>query len=180
VRRDLIGLRSTKSCFGSGGEKRCLTGSTKLPIFKSEASCWRILDADAIKPWRYESWIFSRDPQFADKAGRVLDLYVGFWEGKPLGRRDYIISSDEKTSIQARIRQSLPACERHRAFHSLESVPRVGIVSREAISKLNWNGRPRLRHLQHIETIGGRETCETKIGGRSAQRSIPWQSVRPV
>jgi hypothetical protein len=71
----------------------------------SPSTVWRILDADAIKPWRYEYWIFPRDPQFADKAGRVLDLYAGFWEGKPLGSRDYIISSDEKTSIQARIRR---------------------------------------------------------------------------
>ena len=39
-----------------------------------------------------------------------MDLYAGFWEGKPLGRRDYIISSDEKTSIQARVRchETLP------------------------------------------------------------------------
>jgi DDE superfamily endonuclease len=71
----------------------------------SPSTVWRILDADAIKPWRYEYWIFPRDPQFADKAARVLDLYAGFWEGKPLGGRDYIISSDEKTSIQARIRR---------------------------------------------------------------------------
>ncbi len=70
----------------------------------SPSTVWRILDADAIKPWRYEYWIFPRDPQFAEKAGRVLDLYAGAWEGKPLGRKDYIISSDEKTSIQARIR----------------------------------------------------------------------------
>jgi len=70
----------------------------------SPSTVWRILDADAIKPWRYEYWIFPRDPQFADKAGRVLDLYAGLWNGEPLGRRDYIISSDEKTSIQARIR----------------------------------------------------------------------------
>jgi len=76
----------------------------------SPSTVWRILDADAIKPWRYEYWIFPRDPQFAEKAGRVLDLYAGSWEGKPLGRRDYIISSDEKTSIQARIRchETLP------------------------------------------------------------------------
>jgi hypothetical protein len=70
----------------------------------SPSTVWRILDADAIKPWRYEYWIFPRDPQFSEKAGRVLDLYAGTWEGKPLGRRDYVISSDEKTSIQARIR----------------------------------------------------------------------------
>ena len=70
----------------------------------SPSTVWRILDADAIKPWRYESWIFPRDPRFAEKAGRVLDLYAGSWEDQPLGRKDYIISSDEKTSIQARIR----------------------------------------------------------------------------
>jgi hypothetical protein len=70
----------------------------------SPSTVWRILDSDAIKPWRYEYWIFPRDPKFSEKAGRVLDLYAGSWEGKPLARRDYIISSDEKTSIQARIR----------------------------------------------------------------------------
>jgi DDE superfamily endonuclease len=70
----------------------------------SPSTVWRILDTDAIKPWRYQYWIFPRDPRFSEKAGRVLDLYAGSWEGKPLGGRDYIISSDEKTSIQARIR----------------------------------------------------------------------------
>lgn len=78
--------------------------STALGKAISPSTVWRILDADAIKPWRYEYWIFPRDPRFAEKAGRVLDLYAGSWEGQPLGRKDYIISSDEKTSIQARIR----------------------------------------------------------------------------
>jgi hypothetical protein len=88
--------------------------ATALRRSISPSTVWRILDADAIKPWRYEYWIFPRDPQFADKAGRVLDLYAGFWDGKPLGRRDYIISSDEKTSIQARIRrhETLPTAPR--------------------------------------------------------------------
>ncbi len=57
-----------------------------------------------IKPWRYQMWIFPRDPDFASKAGRVLDLYAGWWEGQPLGPRDCVISADEKTSIQARQR----------------------------------------------------------------------------
>jgi len=70
----------------------------------SPRSVGRILDADAIKPWRYEYWIFPRDPHFAEKAGRILDLYEGFWQGQRLGLRDYIISADEKTSIQARLR----------------------------------------------------------------------------
>jgi DDE superfamily endonuclease len=70
----------------------------------SPSTVWRILDTDAIKPWRYKYWIFPRDPKFAEKAGRVLDLYAGYWDGSRLGRKDHIISSDEKTSIQARIR----------------------------------------------------------------------------
>ena len=70
----------------------------------SPSTVWRILDADSIKPWQYKYWIFPRDPRFAEKAGRILDLYAGAWEGKPLGSGDYIISSDEKTSIQARVR----------------------------------------------------------------------------
>jgi hypothetical protein len=76
----------------------------------SGSTVWRWLHGDAIKPWQYRSWIFPRDPQFEQKAGRVLDLYQGMWEGTPLGADEYVISADEKTSIQARIRrhESLP------------------------------------------------------------------------
>jgi DDE superfamily endonuclease len=70
----------------------------------SRSTVWRILDEDAIKPWRYEYWIFPRDPQFLEKAGPILDLYAGNWGGKPLKSSDFILSADEKTSIQARIR----------------------------------------------------------------------------
>jgi hypothetical protein len=70
----------------------------------SRSTVWRVLDGDAIKPWRYEHWIFPRDPRFAEKAGVILDLYAGQWEGKALGPNDHIISADEKTSIQARVR----------------------------------------------------------------------------
>ena len=77
----------------------------------SGTTIWRWLSADAIKPWRVRSWIFPRDPAFAAKAGRVLDLYAGVWDGEPLGDDEYVVSADEKTSIQARIRRhdSLPA-----------------------------------------------------------------------
>jgi len=76
----------------------------------SGATLWRWLDRDAIRPWRYRSWIFPRDPKFSEKAGRVLDLYEGRWENKPLGPKDFVLSADEKTSIQARLRchPSLP------------------------------------------------------------------------
>ena len=70
----------------------------------SGATVWRWLTGDAIKPWQYRSWIWPRDPLFAEKAGRVLDLYHGVWKGRALGPRDYVISADEKTSIQARKR----------------------------------------------------------------------------
>jgi hypothetical protein len=70
----------------------------------SGTTVWRWLSEDAIQPWRQRSWIFPRDPDFEAKAGRVLDLYAGCWDGKALGKRDYVISADEKTSIQARLR----------------------------------------------------------------------------
>jgi hypothetical protein len=41
---------------------------------------------------------------FETKAVRVLDLYQRTWEGTPLGDGDFVISADEKTSIQARQR----------------------------------------------------------------------------
>jgi hypothetical protein len=70
----------------------------------SRSTVWRILDTDAIKPWRYTYWIFPRDPHFAEKAGPILDLYAGLWQDQPLGPKDYVLSADEKTSIQSRIR----------------------------------------------------------------------------
>jgi hypothetical protein len=70
----------------------------------SGTTIWRWLSEDAIRPWRSRSWIFPRDPDFEAKAGRVLDLYARRWEGRPLGKRDFVLSADEKTSIQARIR----------------------------------------------------------------------------
>jgi len=71
----------------------------------SGATIRRWLGEDAIKPWHYRSWIFPRDPQFEQKAGRVLDLYQGIGDGLPLGPDDFVISADEKTSIQARHRR---------------------------------------------------------------------------
>jgi len=30
----------------------------------SPSTVWRILDADALKPWRRQSWVYPRDPLF--------------------------------------------------------------------------------------------------------------------
>ena len=70
----------------------------------SRTTVWEILDADAIKPWQYEHWIFPRAPDFFAKAAVVLDLYQGYWQDERLDPFDRVISSDEKTSIQARVR----------------------------------------------------------------------------
>ena len=71
----------------------------------SGTTIWRWLSADAIKPWQHRSWIFPRDPDFAAKAARVLDLYARRFDEVPLLADEYVISADEKTSIQARIRK---------------------------------------------------------------------------
>ncbi len=70
----------------------------------SDKTVWRWLHADAIRPWQHRTWIFPRDPAFALKAGRILDLYARQWQGRPLDANDFVLSTDEKTSIQARVR----------------------------------------------------------------------------
>ncbi len=69
------------------------------PVSPSTIGRW--LAADAIKPWQHRSWIFPRDPDFAVKAGRVLDLYQRRWNGSELGEDEYVISADEKSQLQA-------------------------------------------------------------------------------
>lgn len=70
----------------------------------SGSTVWRWLHEDAIKPWQHRCWIFPRDPQFEAKAGRLLDLYERVWEGQALKEDEFVLSADEKTSIQARAR----------------------------------------------------------------------------
>ncbi len=46
-----------------------------------------------------------RSLPFAVKAGRILDLYQRRWQGKLLRDDEFVLSTDEKTSIQARARK---------------------------------------------------------------------------
>lgn len=69
-----------------------------------DTTVWRWLAEDAIRPWAHRTWIFPRAPDFEERAGRVLDLYEGIWNGKRITATDCIVSTDEKTSIQARKR----------------------------------------------------------------------------
>ncbi len=62
-------------------------------------------DADAIKPWRYEYWIFPQASLSSPRGpGESSTCMPAPGRTSPLGSNDYIVSSDEKTSIQARIR----------------------------------------------------------------------------
>ena len=67
----------------------------------SESTVRRWLSTDALKPWQYRSWISPRDPDFAAKGSRVLELYDRRWDGQPLGPDEYVISADEKSQLQA-------------------------------------------------------------------------------
>jgi hypothetical protein len=140
----------------------------------SGTTVWRWLSQDALRPWRHRTWIFPRDPQFARKAGRVLDLYQRRWRGTALGPRDYVLSIDEKTSIQARRRkhQSLaPAAGRPlRVEHEYA---RAGALAYLAA----WD--------VHRARLFGR--CERKTGIASFERLVarvmgqePYRSARRV
>ena len=76
----------------------------------SRSTVQRWLDEDAIRPWQYRSWIFPRDPDFAAKAGRVLDLYQRIWDGAGLAEDEYVLSTDEKSQLQilSRCHRGLP------------------------------------------------------------------------
>ncbi len=68
----------------------------------SSSTILRWLREDAIKPWRYRSWIFPADPDFLAKASVVLDLYQGRFEGRLLHPGEFVICADETAPTQSR------------------------------------------------------------------------------
>lgn len=88
----------------SSFEVACEAVEAGIVVDISPSTVARWLTKAAIKPWQYRSWIAPRAPDFATKATVVLDLYARLFDGKPLGPDDYVLCSDEKTSIQARCR----------------------------------------------------------------------------
>ena len=140
----------------------------------SRSTVWRMLHESAIKPWQHEHWLFPKDPQFAEKAGPILDLYAGMWEGESLGRTTYVLSMDEKTSIQARGR-------RH------EETPPQPKQTRRIEAESKRNGA--LQYLAawdvHRAKVFGR--CEVKSGIAPVDRLVtevmsqePYKSARRV
>ncbi len=96
----------------------------------SASSVRRWLAADALKPWQHRSWIFPRDPDFAVKAARVLDLYERVWDGRPLTDEEFVISADEKPGVQSRerIHPSRPPAP-HRAMRVEHEYRRAGTLA---------------------------------------------------
>ena len=88
----------------SVGELAAEVRRTGLVATIGDTTIWRWLHQDAIRPWQHRCWIFPRAPDFAVKAGRILDLYERVWEERPLSDDEFVLSTDEKTSIQARAR----------------------------------------------------------------------------
>ena len=128
---------------------RRINESFRVPM--SRSTVWRVLHEEAIKPWQHESWLYPRDPRFVEKAGPILELYAGRWEGKPLGPKDYVLSSDEKTSIQARQRRHAETPPRPKQTRRIEAeYKRCGALQYLAV----WD--------VHRGLIMGR--CEAKTG----------------
>ena len=97
----------------------------------SGTTVWRWLTEDAIRPWNYRSWIFPRDPRFAERAGRILDLYAGRWDGQLLARGDCVVCADEKPSIQAcsRIHSTQATGAGQRVEHAYERKGALGYLA---------------------------------------------------
>ena len=106
------------------------TQRTGLVASISGSTIWRWLHDDAIRPWCHRSWIFPRDPEFATKAGRILDLYARVWAEHPLTADDFVISADEKTSMQARRRRHATQSTRAGAMMKVEHEYERALVQR--------------------------------------------------
>lgn len=132
----------------------------------SGSTIWRWLHQDAIRPWYHRSWIFPRDPDFASKAGRILDLYERTWNGESLQDDEFVISADEKTSIQARrrIHPTLP--------------PRPGLTARVEHEYVRCGAWAYLAALDvHRARVFGR--CEARSGIAPFDRLVEQVMTRP-
>jgi hypothetical protein len=140
----------------------------------SASTIARWLSEDAIKPWRYRSWIFPTDPDFEEKAGRVLDLYQGRWQGRLLHPGDFVLCADEKPSIQARkrIHETLPprSGSGQRVEHTYQ---RGGALTYLAA----WDVR-RGRVFGRSEPKGGIEPFDRLV--RQVMTKEPYASARRV
>jgi hypothetical protein len=146
----------------------------------SAATIARWLRADALKPWQYRSWIFPADPAFLEKAGPVLDLYQGRWQGKLLHPGEFVICADEKPSIQARrrIHETLPAAARSRGQRLEHSYKRAGALTYLAALDIGRRGGRRPRVFGRSEARAGIDPFDRLV--RQVTTKEPYSSARRV
>jgi DDE superfamily endonuclease len=149
----------------------------------SEASASTIarwLAEDALKPWQHRSWIFPTDPAFLEKAGPVLDLYQGRWQGKLLHPDEFVLCADEKPSIQARrrIHQTLPPAPHSRGQRVEHTYQRKGALTYLAALDIGRRGRRRPRVFGRSEARGGIEPFDRLV--RQVMTKEPYASARRV
>jgi len=123
----------------------------------SAATIARWLREDALKPWQHRSWIFPTDPAFLEKAGPVLELYQGRWQGRLLHPGDLVVCADEKPSIQARVRihETLPASPGSRGQRVEHTYRRGGALTYLAALDIGRHGGRRPRVFGRSEARGG-------------------------
>ncbi|GMU52502.1 MAG: hypothetical protein AMXMBFR33_16480 [Candidatus Xenobia bacterium] len=86
----------------------------------------RWFKADKLKPWRFRSWVTPVDlAKFLPKAEAILDIYERIPD---LAEDEVILSVDEKTSIQARKRDSYRPAGAGEPAHVEHTYKRCGFV----------------------------------------------------
>ena len=116
------------------------------PISASTVGRW--LQAERLRPWRYHAWQHIHDPvAFLQRAGPVLEAYI---QAQALLRAgNWLVSLDEKTSIQAR---------------QGEQPPRPARPGKPMLSESRYHRRG-ARHL-----FAGLSVADGKVYGTCRQR----------
>jgi hypothetical protein len=146
----------------------------------SAATIARWLREDALKPWQHRSWIFPTDPAFLEKAGPVLDLYQGRWQGRLLHPGEFVICADEKPSIQARARihETLPPAPHTRGQRVEHTYKRAGALTYLAALDIGRHGGRRPRVFGRSEARGGIEPFDRLVW--QVMTKQPYASARRV
>ena len=146
----------------------------------SASTIARWLREDALKPWQHRSWIFPTDPAFLEKAGPVLDLYQGHWQGKLLHPGEFVICADEKPSIQARARihETLRPSSGARGQRVEHTYERRGALTYLAALDIGRRGGRRPQIFGRSEPRGGIEPFDRLV--RQVMAKQPYASARRV
>jgi len=115
-----------------------------------------------------------------EKAGPVLDLYQGRWQGRMLHPGEFVISADEKPSIQARslVHETLAPSARSRGQRVEHTNERRGALSYLAALDIGRQGRRRPRVFGRSERRGGIESFDRLVW--KVMTKQPYASARRV